>query len=70
MDPRYGGAIGFFSIDGLTSNEIASRLYKEFKVHTVAINWEKIKGVRVTPNVYTVTTDLDRLIKGIEVIAG
>jgi selenocysteine lyase/cysteine desulfurase len=36
----------------------------------VAINWEHIHGVRVTPNVYTSTRDLDRLVAAIRKIAG
>ncbi len=68
LDARYGGAIGFFSVDGREPGEVAQTLYRDHKVHTVAINWENIHGVRVTPNVYTVTADLDRLISGIKSI--
>jgi selenocysteine lyase/cysteine desulfurase len=31
----------------------------------VAIEWENIKGVRITPNVYTTTKELDVLVEGI-----
>jgi len=36
----------------------------------VAIEWENIKGVRITPNVYTTTKNLDVLVEGISRFAG
>jgi len=35
----------------------------------VAINWENIHGVRITPNVYTSLKDLDKLASGIKKMA-
>jgi len=40
-------------------------LFKKHKIHTVGINWENIHGVRITPNVYTTTRDLDRLVHAV-----
>ena len=37
----------------------------EFQIHTVAIKWENISGVRVTPHVYTSTKDLDRFVDAV-----
>lgn len=62
-------AIGNFSITGKKPEEIDSFLWDKYKIHTVGINWDNIHGVRVTPNVYTLTSDLDRLVKGIEQFA-
>ncbi len=66
LDPQFGGAIGLVSVEGKPPGELAQYLFKEHKIHTVSIEWENISGVRITPNVYTVTRDLDRLIRGIE----
>jgi selenocysteine lyase/cysteine desulfurase len=44
-------------------------LFTKHKIHTVAINWENIHGVRVTPNVYTSLKDLDKLAEAIRKIA-
>jgi selenocysteine lyase/cysteine desulfurase len=41
-------------------------LFKKYKIHTVPIKWEGINGVRITPNVYTLTEDLDRLVFAIK----
>ena len=62
-------ALGLFAIDGWKPTEIAAELETKHKVHVVAIDWENIHGVRVTPNVYTSLRDLDRLVEGIADIA-
>ena len=63
--PRYGCAIGNFSVEGREPADADRFLLDKFKVHTVAINWENIRGVRVTPNVYTTTNQLDVLVDGV-----
>lgn len=68
LDPKYGCGIGLFSIEGKTPPEISGFLFKEYQVHTVGISWENIHGVRVAPNVYSTTKDLDRLILGIKAL--
>ena len=68
MLPEFSGAICMFSIDGMKPQDIGNALMRNHKIHTVPITWENINGVRVTPNVYTVTKDLDRLVVAIEKI--
>ncbi len=65
LDPKWGCAIGNVGIEGRKPGELDSFLLDKYKVHTVAIEWENIKGVRVTPNVYTTTKQLDVLVEGI-----
>ncbi len=65
LHPKWGCAIGNIGIEGKKPGELDSFLLDKFKVHTVAINWENIVGVRVTPNVYTTTKNLDVLVEGI-----
>jgi len=65
LHPKFGCAIALFSIDGMTPGEISSKLFSDFKIHTVSIEWENLKGVRVTPNVYTTTKDLDRMVSAV-----
>lgn len=66
VSPKWGCAIGNVSVEGKTPVELDSFLLNKYKVHTVGINWENIKSVRVTPNVYTTTKDLDVLVDGIQ----
>lgn len=65
LNPKYACAIGNVSVDGKTPAELDTFLLDKFKVHTVGINWENIKSVRITPNVYTTIKNLDVLVDGI-----
>ncbi|OSZ77322.1 aminotransferase [Chitinophagaceae bacterium IBVUCB2] len=65
MNPKYGCAIGNVLVEGRKPGELDSFLLDKYKVHTVGIVWENINGVRVTPNVYTTTKNLDVLVEGI-----
>jgi selenocysteine lyase/cysteine desulfurase len=69
LHPKWGGAIGMVSVKDKKAAELDSFLFSKYKLHTVAIEWENIKGVRVTPNVYTTTNDLDKLVEGIKKFA-
>lgn len=61
----WSGAIGLLAIDGKKPGDLSSFLHNTYKIHSVSIEWENIQGVRLTPNVYTTTRDLDVLIKAI-----
>jgi selenocysteine lyase/cysteine desulfurase len=65
LHPKWGCAIGNVAVEGKKPGELDSFLMDKYKVHTVAIEWENIKGVRVTPNVYTTIENLDVLVEGI-----
>lgn len=69
LNPKYGCAIGLVSIEGKKPAELDSYLFNNYKLHTVGIEWENIKGVRITPNVYTTTKNLDVLVEGISSFA-
>jgi selenocysteine lyase/cysteine desulfurase len=65
-NPAYGCAIGHVGFAEKKGTQIESFLLDKFKVHTVAIDYEKLSGIRITPNVYTSFEDLDRLVKGLK----
>ncbi len=66
MNPHFSGAIALLAVEGKTPQEVARYLKNKHQIHSVAIVWENISGVRITPNVYTLTTDLDRLVKAVK----
>jgi len=68
--PQFSCAICNFSIEGWKPEEIDQHLLEKYRIHTVAINWENVHGVRVTPNVYTSLADLDKFVGAIEAMAG
>ena len=63
LKPEYSCALGNFSIEGIEPGALASKLMSEYQIHTSPIVWENIKGVRITPHVYTTTRDLDRFVE-------
>jgi selenocysteine lyase/cysteine desulfurase len=65
FNPLFACAIGMVSIEGKTAGELDAFLFDQYRIHAVGINWENIHGLRVTPNVYTSTKNLDRLVEGI-----
>ncbi len=62
-------AIANVGITGMTPAALADTLFDRFRVYTVAINTAAVKGVRVTPHLYTNTGDLDALVHAIRELA-
>lgn len=62
---EYSCALANIKIEGKAGAELAEFLWNKYKIHTVAIKYESIDGVRITPNVYTSEEDLDKLVRGI-----
>ena len=69
LKPEWGCAIGMVSVEGKKLAEFDAFLFNNYKIHTTSINWEGVSGVRVTPNVYTTTKQLDILVEGITAFA-
>ncbi len=69
FSPDWGCAIGNVSVDGKTPAELDAFLMDKYKIHAVSISWENIKSLRVTPNVYTTTENLDVLVEAIKTFA-
>ena len=65
LKPGFGCAIGVVGIEGKTPGDFDNYLFNEHKIHVTNVNWEGVHGVRITPNVYTTTKNLDRLIAAI-----
>jgi selenocysteine lyase/cysteine desulfurase len=69
MKAGSGCAIGLVSVNGKKPAELERFLMDSYKIHTVAIEWENISGVRITPNVYTTTKNLNMLAEGLRQFA-
>jgi selenocysteine lyase/cysteine desulfurase len=61
--------LGNFSIAGIEPEVLSGKLMGEYQIHAVAIKWENISGVRITPHVYTLTRDLDRLVEAVTALS-
>lgn len=69
LKAAYSCAICGVSIDGVTPIELERLLFNSYKIHTVAIDYDSVNCVRVTPHVYTRLSELDKLIRAIREIA-
>lgn len=69
LQPAWGCAIGMVAIEGKKPGELHEFLFNKYRIHATTIEWENIKGVRITPNVYTTAKNLDLLVEGIEKFA-
>jgi len=62
---RHGG-IGNVGIEGIEPADLAARLMQEYRIFTVAIDRPGVRGLRITPNIYTTTDELDSLVIAIK----
>jgi selenocysteine lyase/cysteine desulfurase len=67
--PDRSCALCIVRIDGMTPVQLGEALHNQYKIHTTAIEYSNVQGVRITPHVYTVKADLDRLIIALKTIA-
>ncbi len=62
---RHGG-IGNVGIEGVEPSDLAKTLLSDYRIFTVAIDRPGVRGLRITPNVYTTTGELDLLVRAIK----
>ncbi len=69
--PQRACAIANVGVKGMTPAQLATTLMDRYKIYTVAIDnvAAGVQGVRVTPNVYTLTQDLDTLVRALKELA-
>ena len=65
--PLYLGALNKLvrSIEHLSPEELAKLVLDKYKIWTVALDAPGVKGLRITPNIYTTTSELDKLVEPI-----
>ena len=68
-DPKRHCAIANVGVAKLKPAELAKRLLDEYKIYTVAIDGNGVQGCRITPNVFTSTTELDQLVRALKALA-
>ncbi len=60
LDPRHSCAITTVAIDGIVPGDLAAWLLAKHSVFVTTIGTDDVKGIRVTPNVYTTVDEIDR----------
>jgi isopenicillin-N epimerase len=59
LDSPWGAGIGLLHIDGLTPDKLVPWLFDKHRIVSTVIMHPEFDGVRVTPNVYTTTQEVD-----------
>jgi len=64
-------AIANVGVDRLAPDKLAATLLERYKIWTVAIDSPSagVRGVRITPNLFTTTADLDTLVRALRELA-
>lgn len=68
-DPRRSCGIANVAVAGLTPAELAQALFEKHRIYTVAIDRPGVRGVRVTPHLYTTAAELDALVVALTELA-
>lgn len=68
-DPRRTCAIANVGVRGIAPGDLAKVLLEKYKVFTVAIDGAGVHGVRVTPQVYTSSGELDTFVAALKELA-
>ncbi|MFY8027699.1 MAG: aminotransferase class V-fold PLP-dependent enzyme [Bacteroidia bacterium] len=67
--PERSCGIANVGIEGMKPALMAETLLKKYQIWTVAIDGAGVHGCRITPNVYTTTNELDRLVFAVNEMA-
>lgn len=65
---RYACAIGLFSVEGINFRKVAKSLESQYNIHNTISVFDQISGIRISPNVYTRTKDLDKMLSAMQQI--
>ena len=65
MKQGFGCAIAIVGFEGKKPADLENFLLNQYKIHVTTIEWEGIKGCRITPNVYTTRKNLDTLVEAL-----
>jgi selenocysteine lyase/cysteine desulfurase len=68
-DPKRSCGIANVGVQGMTPGDLATVLLEKYKVFTVAIDGAGVHGVRVTPQVYTSSAELDKFVAALKELA-
>ena len=69
FDPQRSCGIGNVGLKNMKPENLANRLYEEFGIFTVAIDYANVKGCRITPNIFTNENELDTFIDAMKSLA-
>lgn len=69
-DPDRSCGIANVGVDKVTPTEMSKILMDKYQIFTVAIDGAGVRGCRISPNLYTSTTELDKFVSALKEMAG
>jgi selenocysteine lyase/cysteine desulfurase len=65
IDPMRSAGIANVGVTTMKPSELATVLLDRYRIWTVAIDRENVRGVRITPHLFTTTAELDVLVRAV-----
>ena len=66
FNPIFSCGLATIGFDNKDPNQLEYFLLEKYKIHVTTIEYKNIRGIRISPNIYTSLDDLDYLVKGIK----
>ncbi len=66
LKPQYSCGLANFELEGTDPQQLASHLWKKYRIIVTPIKHAEFQGIRVTPNVYTTLEEIDRFCDAVE----
>jgi selenocysteine lyase/cysteine desulfurase len=64
--PGFAGGFALVEIEGVDPEKLTAHLWEKHKIFVVAIRHDEFRGIRVSPSVYTLKSELDRFVDAME----
>ncbi len=68
-DPQRAAGIANVGVSTIKPGDLAKTLLDKYRIWTVAIDRENVRGARITPHLYTTPTELDVLVSALKELA-
>jgi isopenicillin-N epimerase len=68
LKPGFAGAFATVGIHGIKAADLAAHLFTKHRIFTVGITHAQFEGLRVSPNVYTTLSEVDRFTDAVEAV--
>ncbi|MCX7606249.1 MAG: aminotransferase class V-fold PLP-dependent enzyme [Bacteroidia bacterium] len=62
---KLAAGLATIQVEGWEPQKLADHLLEKYRIFVAAIDWMGIKGIRVTPHLYTTEQELDRLLEAL-----
>ena len=69
LESKKSCGIGNIGLKNMPPTELALRLFEDFKIFTVAIDYANVQGCRISPNVFTTIEEIDIFVEAMKVLA-